>query len=369
MTAHFDGSSLRLARIFCGLALEEVADRVGKSRQYIHMLETKQSQPTEQLLIDLADALGVETNFFTSNNSQLNEDQFHFRKLTTTKNTLKQAVIARGELTHNLIKYLENELKLPEIKFPTISNIQTLQDIERAAERCRTEWQLGFGPISNMTRLAENLGSIVTTFQGLTKEIDALSVAVNRPFIVRNSAKESVCRQRFDIAHELGHLVMHEGIITGDRHTENQANRFASALLLPHSMMLKFFPRPSSRLDWIGMSEFKLTWKVSKAAILYRARQLDLINDAQYKSGFITLRKNGETHGEREDHLIAKESPEMLLRSFRVLAERKGIYPQDVAKSLNIKPHTLSELTGLPLHTIVSPPSQRQPYPSLRLVT
>ncbi|MDT9702280.1 ImmA/IrrE family metallo-endopeptidase, partial [Streptomyces sp. P17] len=100
--------------------------------------------------------------------------------------------------------------------------------------------------------------AIVTNFNIVSKEVDALSVSVERPFIVRNTAKESVCRQRFDIAHEIGHLVMHEGIVTGDRTTENQANRFASALLLPRPMMLKLYPRPNgNRLDWKGMREFK----------------------------------------------------------------------------------------------------------------
>lgn len=348
MNVLFDGASLRLARVFSGLALEEVAEKVGKTRQYLHKLETGQGKPTEQLAYDLADALDVEVGFFAPRSNRLHEDQFHFRKLLTTKNTIKQVAVARGEMIDSLIRFLEQELRLPDVKIPSIAQVQTYEDIERAAERCRNEWDLGLSPIGSMTRLAENLGAVVTTFSGISKEIDALSVSVERPFIVRNTAKESACRQRFDIAHELGHLVMHEGIVTGDRVTENQANRFASALLLPRTMMAKLFPRPNgTRLDWKGMREFKLTWKVSKAAILYRAKQLDLITESQYKTGVITLKKYGESSGEKEDYLISQEPPEMLARALFVLAEKRGIGVGEIAKALNVKVGFLKELTGL----------------------
>ncbi|TWC74362.1 Zn-dependent peptidase ImmA (M78 family) [Pseudomonas sp. SJZ103] len=357
MNAVFDGASLRLARVFSGLALEEVAERVGKTRQYLHKLETGQGTPTEQLMGDLAEALDVEIGFFGSRPHRLNEDQFHFRKLMTTKSTIKQVAIARGEMIDSLIKFLDQELRLPQVSIPSLPNSHTFDEVERAAEYCRKEWDLGLGPIANMTRLVENLGAVVTTFQGVSKEIDALSVSVERPFIVRNTAKESACRQRFDIAHELGHLVMHEGVVTGDRVTENQANRFASALLLPRSMMAKLFPRPTgTRLDWKGIKEFKLTWKVSKAGILFRAKQLDLITESQYKTGVITLRKYGETNGEREDHLVAQEPPEMLARSLFILAEKKGINALEIAKALHIKPAFLKELAGLESIALSSPP-------------
>ncbi len=351
MDIAFNGAELRLARIFNGLALEEVAERVEKTRQYVHKLETGQATPTEPLLEHLASVLHVESAFLTSSHTMMiGEDQFHFRKLFTTRAMVKQIAMARGELIGRLVTYLDRELRLPDLRIPEISDAHTFEDIERAAEQCRREWELGLGPIANMNRLAEHVGAVVTSFQSVSKEIDALSVAVRRPIIVRNEAKESVCRQRFDIGHELGHFVLHVGQATGDRVTENQANRFASALLIPRTMMAKLFPRPrGSRLDWVGLREFKLTWKISKAAILYRARQLELISDDQYKTGVITLRRTGEAMGEREDHLIPKETPELLSRSLTVLAEKKGAYAEEVASALRVLPTLLREVVGFDL--------------------
>lgn len=255
--------------------------------------------------------------------------------------------MAKAEVFALLVRYLDEQLKLPDLRIPARAEANTPDDIERAADDCRKEWGIGMGPIPHMIRLAEHVGAIVTTFHGTSKEIDALSVMATRPIIVRNDAKASVCRQRFDIAHELGHAVLHNGVVTGDRVTESQANRFASALLVPRSMMIKLFPRSrTSRLNWSGICEFKLTWKISKAAILYRAHQLELISDAQYRSGFFALKRGGEAITEREDHLIPKEEPELLARSIQFLREKRGIKADSVAFALGVHARFLQEFLG-----------------------
>jgi Zn-dependent peptidase ImmA (M78 family)/transcriptional regulator with XRE-family HTH domain len=364
MDQGFNGGQLRLARVFHGWALEEVAEQVACTRQYLHKLETGQGAPTTDMTDKLAHALRVEPEFFQLPRLDLAEEQFHFRKLFTTRAMVKQVALARAELFGRLVICFDSLLSLPKVNVP-IAEAASVDDIERAAERCRQAWELGLGPIEHTTRLAENVGALVTHFQGVSTEIDALSVAAHRPIIVRNEAKLSTCRQRFDVSHELGHFVLHSGRITGDRITESEANRFAGALLVPRSMMAKLFPRPrGSRLDWVGLREFKMTWKVSKAALLYRARQLDLISDDQYKTGAIMLRRSGEANGEREDSLIPAEQPELLRRSFDVLASRKGMFAEDIAKAMHIGVDLLSDLVGF------DPPRRDTPRrPALKLVT
>ncbi|WP_122673020.1 ImmA/IrrE family metallo-endopeptidase, partial [Pseudomonas viridiflava] len=93
----------------------------------------------------------------------------------------------------------------------------------------------GLGPISSMTKLAEKVGVLVVNLADVDERVDAFSLFNKRPLIVRSTAKSSPGRQRFDLAHELGHLVMRQGIETGCRRTEDQANQFASALLMPRA--------------------------------------------------------------------------------------------------------------------------------------
>jgi Zn-dependent peptidase ImmA (M78 family)/transcriptional regulator with XRE-family HTH domain len=349
--SEFNGAELRLARVFRGLALEDVGEQVDKTRQYLHRLETGQTAPTEALIAQLADALDVEPAFFNGPPAPaIADEQIHFRKLFTTRAAVRQITIARAELFGRLVGYLDGHLKLPPVRIPAVDDARSANDVERAAERCRSEWGLGFGPIEHVTRLAENVGAVVTSFRIVSKEVDALSVALKRPIIVRNEAKPSACRQRFDVGHELGHFVLHQGRVTGDRVTEIEAHRFAGALLVPRSMMMKLFPRPKwSRLDWTGLRDFKLTWKVSKAALLYRARQLDLINDDQYRSGFITLKRTGEAITEREDALVPGEAPELVERAFSVLAAKKHVQPVQIAAALHIRLPLLEDLVGFPL--------------------
>lgn len=67
-------------------------------------------------------------------------------------------------------------------------------------------------------------------------------------------------------------------------------------------------------MDWRMLSELKGRWGVSKAALLYRARQLDLLPEAKYTSHIIRLKKY-EAKKERDDHLIPMERSELIVNA------------------------------------------------------
>jgi Zn-dependent peptidase ImmA (M78 family)/DNA-binding XRE family transcriptional regulator len=342
----FDGGNVRLTRLFHGLTLDDVAQHVGKTRQYIHKIESGNATPSAELVEQLAGVMQVGVGFFyITHPAPIVEEHVHFRKLVSTRATVKQIAIAKAEMLRRVVDILDDLLELPAVSFRETSEARAVDEIERAAERCRTDWGLGTGPISNMTRVAEHAGAVVTTFAGISPQVDALSVPLKRPIVVRNEAKESTCRMRFDIGHEIGHLILHVGRTTGDRMSEQQANRFSSAFLLPRGMMAKHFPRPRhGRLDWTGLSEFKLTWKASKAAILYRAHQLGLIDESQYRTGFITLKRTGEAIHEREDSEIPGEDPELIHNALKVLRENAGLSFQALATRLQMTEQLLGNM-------------------------
>ncbi|MDN7629690.1 XRE family transcriptional regulator [Burkholderia cenocepacia] len=348
MQRAFSGAALRMARLLRGYSLEDVATRVGKTRQYISKLEIGGGAPATEMVSALAAVLGVTPAFFDASISPrpIADEQVHFRRLATTKVSVKQIALAKAAMMQRFVEVIEEHLQLPVVNIPQFDEATTPSEIEAVAERCRNEWGIGLGPVSDMTRLAETIGAVVTTFKGVSSEVDALSFIGARPIIVRNEAKESACRQRFDIAHELGHCVLHMGRVTGDRVSESEANRFASALLVPRAMMIKHFPRPrGSFLDWKGISEFKLTWKVSKAALLYRARQLEMISDDLYRRGAIALRR-GEATKEREDDQIPMERPALLGRSITLLREKLGITVPVLAAQLGLSTELLEDVLG-----------------------
>ena len=338
------GANVRLARLFHGLTLEDVAARLGKTRQYVHKIETEQIVPPLETLEVIAELTQVEPAFFvTPVPAPVAEEQCHFRKHFTTRSAIKHVALAKGEMFRRLVAGLEEQLELPIPNIPQ-HDVHSLVEIERAAEACRAHWGLGFGPIQNMVRVAELAGVVVTSFKGISREVDAYSISAARPIIVVNSEEASACRLRFDIAHELGHLVLHVGLSTGDRKTEGEANRFAGAFLLPRSSFVKEFPRlRGSYLNWQGLSEMKLRWKVSKAALLYRARQLSLISEDQYRTGVIRLNRGGEAKVEREDALVASEAPELFTQAVQLGMRHHRLDLDAYCRSFAVKASVLAE--------------------------
>lgn len=344
MQSRILGANVRLARLFNGLSQEDVASRIGKTRQYVHKIETEQLAPPDEVVECISEMLSVRPSFFVRQASaEVGEDLFHFRKRFTAKAAIKQVALAKGEMFRRIVATLESQVFLPQLNIPQIE-AGSVVDIEQAAEACRRHWGLGLGPIQNMIRVVENAGVLVTRFKGVAREVDACSIGTARPVIVVNDAEASSCRGRFDVAHELGHLVMHCGLVTGDRKTEGEANRFAGAFLLPRSTFVREFPPLRGRhLNWQGLVEMKLRWKVSKSAILYRAKQLGVITEDQYKTGVIRLSRGGEARGEREDDLIAKEVPELFGHAVRLSFRESLLSYESFCGMFGVGPEVVEE--------------------------
>ena len=357
MNQDFDGTNLRLARSALNLSLADVGEAVGKSKQFIQRLEAGRDAPTDDLAEKLADYLKVEASFFFSlTGHMLTEEAYHFRKLIGTKVADKQSAIAKGELFRRVVSVIDSKLRLPKFDFPA-HDISTPEKAERAAEKCRAHWGLGLGPIGNMIRVVENAGAVVTTFEDSTREIDALSISSPRPIVVMNSNEVSACRARFGHAHEIAHFVGHEGQLTGDKGAEAEANRFAGAFLMPRSSFVKEFPqlRGGTQINWRALVEMKFRWGVSKAGMLYRARQLGLLSEDMYRRAIVGhLFSKGQRNAEDEDSSIPHEQPELLLNALRIMQERLGMSVDDVARAVHLKKGMLTRIA--PQIAVLEPP-------------
>jgi Zn-dependent peptidase ImmA (M78 family)/DNA-binding XRE family transcriptional regulator len=342
----FEPRRLRLARTFLGFALAELGEQVGASRQFIHQFESKQREPNDDMLAALGAALLVEREFFFRPlASDIPQDACNFRKLQSSRIKDIEQVLAHGELLAELLRVLEDDLEFPAPNFPDLP-VRDLAEAERAAQRARLHWGLTADqPISSTIRVAENAGAVVVKFPGVSQEIDALSVSTERPIIIRSSEKEKPTRLRFDVAHEIGHLVMHQKNRPEHELAEQQANRFASAFLLPSKPFAREFPR-SRRLDWHVIFAIKRAWNVSAQAILRRALDLSLIDAAQYKSGNVFISKQGYRRSEPYE-VEQAETPEVLRAALIALQDSDGLLPRDVARKLNIQPVLLGKLLGL----------------------
>ncbi|MBJ6610546.1 MAG: ImmA/IrrE family metallo-endopeptidase [Candidatus Thiothrix moscowensis] len=318
----FCHDKLKLARLAAGKSYLDIGEMLGVTRQYAHKLEVN-AIPSDSQIQSLAGHLLVTEDFFFSPRKRpLELEQCHFRSVRSSTQTLKKMIAAQVEIFEGIVSHLEDEVAFPLISITDIgdADITSIDNIERLAERFRRELDLGLGPISNMTKLAEKVGTLVINVVEADDRVDAFSLFNERPLIVRNTAKVNPCRLRFDIAHEMGHLVLHQGIETGCRLTEEQANQFASALLMPRASFSAEFPRMRGRyLNWPALKEMKLRWRVSFKALIYRASKLGLLTPEQAKSGFVYLSRHGYTKTEEFDEQIPMEEPSMVQRAIDLL--------------------------------------------------
>jgi Zn-dependent peptidase ImmA (M78 family) len=240
-----------------------------------------------------------------------------------------------------LVKYIENYLDLPQVVIPK-HEVSSREDVERAAESCRKAWEVGFDtPIVSMTRTVERAGIVVTTFEGVSDKVDAFSLLRGRPIIVRSMNKDSTSRARFDLAHECGHFVMHDGIVTGEPDTESEANQFASAFLLPRAAFIREFPK-GNKIEWRQIFEMKKRWGVSIQAIVRRAYDLGIFTPIQYRNANVYIsRKQWKKNEPCEPK---NEYPEIIPAAINYLFAEEGLRIADIADQLNLHPGILFSL-------------------------
>jgi len=350
---NFNHNRLRVARQFFGFTLSELGEKACTTRQFIHQMEAGIKMPNEEMIRVLSDVLGVVPDFFTLPINEVISDQCHFSKLKTTPISITKQVSARGTLFSEFISLIETKINLPKINFPHVE-VHNKSDIEKAVALCRDHWQLSYDkPITNMVRVLERAGAVVTSFSSLSDRVDALSIDRGRPVIVRSSSKTAPTRMRFDLAHECGHLVMHQGKVTGDRETENQAHYFASAFLLPKHVFIREYPK-SIRFNWKALYEMKKRWNVSVQAIVRRAFDLQLIGPAEYRRANIYFSKQGLKKDEGGE-VHALEKAELLEISLKAINSELGISIYGLAEEFKVTSKFLEKLIDFPITLIQEP--------------
>lgn len=336
---------LRLARQLRGMTQAELGGELGVSRQFVHQLETGSKLPSAELHDSCARALGFHSRFFASPiANEVRDDECHFRKRRATPQHMRSRAVAQGTLFAELVAWLDRNLHLPEVSLPTV-DLSSTESIERGAEACRNAWGLGLdAPIDNVTRVLERAGVVVSTFDGVSNQVDAFSWYGPRPIVIRNLAKGCPARSRFDSSHECAHLVGHVGISTEDADREAEADRFASAFLLPRSSFPREFPR-GARMDWQALVRMKERWGVSLQALIRRAFDLKLISSRQYRGAYIYISKRGWRTN--EPGVVSDEPAELVANSIAVAEERLGISPASISSELGWDISVMRAVSGL----------------------
>lgn len=335
--ALFNRHNLRTARELRGLTQTQLASCVGSvTSASISQFEKGHARPSAATLEKLSQQLDVPVTFFAApitagNDSDL--DGF-FRSLRATAPRERRQARALVEVVRAVTLALESVAALPQLNLPRfpVTPDTDGDEIEDMAGRVRRYWELASGPIPDVIRCIERNGIITTRVQTNLEKVDAFCVPYrDRPIIVLGADKGLRDRSRFDAAHELGHLVMHSPSDEGSKTAEQQAHRFAAAFLMPATDIVHELP---SKPDWPRLVELKTKWQVSIAALLMRAKVLNVMPPNAYTQAYKFMSMRGWRKAE-PGRLGAPEAP-VLLHAAVSVAEEAGYPLESIVKQAGL---------------------------------
>ncbi len=306
---------LRLAR---GLTLHALSFQIGGivTKQALSKYESGKIMPSPVVMKRLAQVLGVKAAHLLSE-PKISVRFVAYRKLSglIKRDRARLESLISHELEQRT-QLLEKVDKLQPIDIPVEKmGIRNLNDTETVAEKIRSRWCLGTDPIANLMGIIEDQLIHIMEIPADNK-FDGLSAVAtdedDRTVAAAIVTRAGLCgeRQRLNIAHELGHLILK---IPKSVDEEKAAFRFGSAFLAPASTI---FQNVGTNRDLLQIDELLLLKKrfgISIQAILYRLRDLKIINDQYYRQWCITINRSGWRR--REPGEMEPEKPQWLLQT------------------------------------------------------
>lgn len=373
-----DPSRIRAARERAALTGVRLAEKVDVTPSAISQFESGTTSPDLDTLVRLSMALAVPTTFFVRREKagSIPFDACHFRARRRVSQRDRRASVRNGEVLLDVVAALEARgvgfpgeevrsfwaVRPPVRDVDDLGAADDLEAAEAAASALRRHWGMGYGPIPNLVRVIESKGVFVLPLADSHADVDAYSAwAGPRPCVMLSMTK-SASRARFDAAHELGHLVMHDGEDPGSSSVERQADRFAGAFLAPREGFMAECPR---RWSLETFARLKGRWRMSIQALVRRAYDLGGLSQASYHKAFREMNARGMRVNEPGEW--EHERPVMVSQALRLLQGRVTV--EEMAAEIGLHPgdleRVLRRIADADAVDLVSAP-RPQPYALVR---
>lgn len=315
---------LHSARVMAGLSMDDLVEKMAEkvSKPAISKYEHGQMMPESNILIALADALGVGIDyFFTPANLELTG--LNFRKKASLGVKAVQSLTER--VRDALQRYMEIENLIGEkdgFSNPlSTAPVLTVKDAEAAAIRLHESWELGLeSGIAHVIDLFEEHGVKVIEIDG-TSGFDGLSGHVGEvPFIVINSSVPTD-RKRFTALHEFAHLILRFPDSTEEKEREKLCHAFGGAFLMPCAVLLRELGSVRSEISYYELGALKAQYGISMQAIMYRARVCGIISEYAYQAFSIDVSRRGWRRNEPGEYPLAERPQRFMQLIHRALSE------------------------------------------------
>lgn len=316
---------LRQMRLARGLSLEGLSALMGGAvtKQALSKYEQGRSRPTSRVLTSLARALGIKAMDLVRAPS-VEVEVLAFRRGAALGKTAEQRVV------HFVTQRLEERVRLQgitggpdgaDIPIHELS-VSTVEDSERAASSLRQRWNLGAEPLASVMDVLEERRIHVIevpaaeSFDGLAAVARQMDGTVAGAAVVSRSNVAGE-RQRFNLAHELAHLVLRP---LRDVDEEKAAFRFAGAFLAPAESLRRDVGSRRTSISTGELLLLKQRYRISMQAIVYRLGDLGIISTGHATQWWQTFRGRGWKR--REPGELEAERPQWVRRTaLRALAE------------------------------------------------
>jgi len=308
------GLRVKYVREILGMTQAELAEVVGVQQSMVAMLERGGRELSTDLLERIADVTGFPQEFFVEQPKfEFPLGSLLFRKFQRLPAIDKVRSHRIAQVCFNAYINMAARLKTIPLRIPK----RIEEDPYTAARLVRSG--LGYdpdGPIRNLINRLERCGVVIIALPELIKDLDAFSTWVNGqiPVIVITLGKPGE-RQRFSIAHELGHLILHQSFQDEFDLIEAEANKFARELLFPEECARQELEPP---ITLSGLAELKSRWGLSIKSLVYCAYELGIISKRQRAYLYTQINQRGWNIQEPEILHLRPEKP----RAFRQMAER-----------------------------------------------
>ncbi|MBW4084776.1 ImmA/IrrE family metallo-endopeptidase [Paenibacillus sp. S150] len=369
----FIGDNLANLRIMHGYSRKQLSEKLGVTEQAVWQYENAYTSPKLQIVNELKRIFDVKGKYFytedmlaryrTPANVDLMNIAYRSKVLNVISKT--QAEAKHVEFLDAFVNYITANVSLPTLKIiklrdEVIAYLNHSED-DRAAQIHHVAFlareRLGFADSTNEDLMFMIEKSGVFVFEkAIGEEIDAYSLWTlnDRPYIILGNMKRSAVRRNFDIAHELGHLLLHYRLEFANldrkehKMIESEANLFAGALLLPQDKFaadmqdIVHITNPDDYLD------LKKKWKTSLQVLGYRATQLGLMEPRDHRNFYAAMHRKKYLEREPLDKIIPIQKP-MKIKSIIDLVSKKGLVdiPQMIEQDWRAELPFFHQLTGI----------------------
>lgn len=351
----FSGEALKKARLLRGKSMDELGKKLNISQQVISKYEKGTSIPSLEVLNKLSTSLGFPVAYFYTQQKISDVSSGFYRKGSTVSKKAKHKVVEKVSFFSSILDEISRIVKLPTYNDPLPIKRTTdfkeipLEYLEKVANDIRKKFNIGDGPLLNLTGFLESLGIFIIFTNLESEKIDAYTVFEDskRPIIIINSQRISSSRIRFNLAHEFAHILFHRQYIkkyeNGIKYSriESEANYFSGCFLVPEKGLLE-------DLSAVNLQHFvvlKEHWHVSIAALIYRANQCGLISETHTLHLRQQISRNKWRIKEPLDDVIKIEYPQMIEQALEIYAQIKKMNAVDaLSNNLKLFPEFIVEL-------------------------